>query len=365
MLAENCPHRGASLYFGRNEESGLRCVYHGWKFDVSGRCVDMPNEPPESNFRDKVQARAYACAERNGVIWVHMGPTASGGPPPLPALEWNVLPETHSAKWKAVRACNWVQGLEGDIDTSHLYLLHSRLHEEDSPSLGVWHPDLHPRLELVSTEYGVKYAARREQDEDNYYWRITQFMMPIHVFFPPGGVPGVPGHIWVPMDDEHTMVWSVTANPDGPLTDRRGAMVGAQGNGGYLPDSSDPLGHWRLAANASNDYMRDYEIQQTKTFTGIPSIFLQDQSVTESMGPIYDRSTEHLGTTDAMVIQVRKRLTDAARLLEETGARPDGADNPDVYGVRSGSVLLPKNVNWIEGSADALRAFSGLPVAAV
>jgi phthalate 4,5-dioxygenase len=362
LLAENCPHRGASLFFGRNEEAGLRCVYHGWKFDVSGHCVDMPNEPPESNFKDKVQARAYACAERNGVIWAYMGPRSQ--PPPLPDLEWNVLPETHSAKWKAMRSCNWVQGLEGDIDTSHLYLLHSRLNPDDEPSLGVWHPDRHPRLELVPTDYGVKYAARRDEDEEHYYWRITQFLLPIHVYFPPGGFSGVPGHIWVPMDDEHTMVWSVMANPDGPLSERQ-REIGGRGNGSYLPDSSEPLGHWRLAANASNDYMRDYEVQRTKTFTGIPSIFLQDQSVTESMGPIYDRTTERLGTTDAMVIQVRRRLIEAARALLENGVAPDGVDRPGIYGVRSGSIVLPKAVNWLEGSAEALRAFSGLPVAAV
>jgi len=292
-----------------------------------------------------------------------MGPRRE--PPPLPALEWNVLPDTHSTKWKAVRACNWVQGLSGDIDTSHLYLLHSRLNADDDPSLGVWHPDLHPRLELVSTEYGVKYAARRDQDEENYYWRITQFMLPIHVYFPPGGFSGVPGHVWIPMDDEHTMVWSVMANPSGPVSERQQAMIGASGNGGYLADSSEPLGHWRLAANAANDYTRDYEVQRTKTFTGVPSIFLQDQSVTESMGPIFDRTTEHLGTTDAMVIQVRKRLMDAARTLRESGETPDGVDRPEIYGVRSGSIVLPKTMNWLEGSAEALQAFSGLPVAAV
>jgi phthalate 4,5-dioxygenase len=363
MIAENCPHRGASLYFGRNEEEGIRCVYHGWKFDVAGNCVDMPNEPSESNFKDKVRAKAYACSERNGVIWAYMG--NQNPAPPLPALEWNVLPESQSGKWKAMRSCNWVQGLEGDIDTSHLYLLHSRLHEDDAPSVGVWHSDLHPRLELIQTEYGAKYGARRDHDDEHYYWRITQCMLPIHVYFPPGGLPGVPGHIWVPMDDEHTMVWSVVANPEGQLTNRQQAMVGAQGNGGYLPDASDPLGHWRLAANATNDYMRDYEIQRTRSFTGIPSIFLQDQAVTESMGSTYDRTTEHLGTTDAMVIQVRRRLIEAARRFAESGEPPDGSTKPAIYGIRSGSLLLPKSADWVEGSEEALRAFSGLPVAAV
>jgi phthalate 4,5-dioxygenase len=360
MFAENCAHRGASLFFGRNEEAGLRCVYHGWKFDVSGRCVDMPNEPPESNFKDKVQQRAYACRERNGVIWAYLGPRKS--PPPLPDLEWNVLPETQSVKWKAMRECNWVQGLEGDIDTSHLYFLHSRLNADDDASLGVWHPDRHPRLELVPTDYGVKYAARRDEDEQNYYWRITQFMLPIHAYFPPGGFTGVPGHIWVPLDDEHTMVWSVMASPDAVLGQSQ-QDIGGRGNGEYLPETSDPLGHWRLAAGKANDYMRDFELQRDKTFTGIKSIFLQDQCVTESMGSIFDRSSEHLGTSDAMVIQVRKRLIDAAKALRDEGTIPDGVDHPEIYGIRSASMVLPKDVNWIEGTEEALRAFSEAPVA--
>jgi len=361
LVAENCPHRGASLYFGRNEEAGLRCVYHGWKFDVAGRCVDMPNEPPESNFKDKVQAHAYPCTERNGVVWAYMGPRSE--PPPLPDLEWNVLPQEHSYVWKAMRECNWMQGLEGDIDTSHLYFLHSRLNPDDSPALGVWHPDRHPRLELVQTDYGVKYAARRDQDEGHFYWRITQFLMPIHAYFPPGGFSGVPGHIWVPLDDEHTMVWSVMVNPAAPLTDQERERMGGRGNGEYLPQTSNPLGSWRLAANKENDYLRDFEAQRNKTFTGIKSIFLQDQAVTESMGPVLDRASEHLGTSDAMVIQVRKRLLDAAKALQEDGVAPDGVEQPEIYGVRSASMVLPKSKGWIDGTAPVLRAFSGLPVA--
>src|SRR5215212_7188819 len=122
LVAENCPHRGASLFFGRNEESGLRCVYHGWKFDTSGSCVDMPNEPAESNFKHKVKVAAYPCQERNGVIWAYMGPRQT--PPPLPDLEANMLEDVEVQYQKGQRECNWVQTLEGDIDTSHLCILH-------------------------------------------------------------------------------------------------------------------------------------------------------------------------------------------------------------------------------------------------
>ena len=363
LVAENCPHRGAPLFFGRNEDCGLRCVYHGWKFDVTGRCVDMPNEPEESNFKDKVRVRAYPTRERNGVIWAYLGPRET--PPELPDLEWNMVPETHSHKWLALRQCNWVQGLEGDIDTSHLYFLHGRLNEEDAPALGVWHQDKHPRLEIVSTDGGVMYGARREENEAEYYWRITQFLLPIYAYFPPGGFVGVPGHIWVPIDDEHTMAWTVICSPDRPLSEEERQRMDPANSVEYLPATSDALGRWRPKENKSNDYLHDFELQRTKTFTGIRSIFLQDQVVTEGMGPIYDRTQEHLGSSDAMVIQVRKRLMDAARALRDQGVTPPGVDDSAVYRVRSGSLLLPREREWVAGSADYLRAFSGLPVAAV
>jgi phthalate 4,5-dioxygenase oxygenase subunit len=362
LLEENCAHRGASLAFGRNEGCGLRCVYHGWKFDVNGACVDMPNEPPESNFKDKVRQRAYKCAERRGVIWAYMGPRET--PPPLPDLEWNVLPEEQTAQWKALRECNWVQALEGDIDTSHLYILHSRLNEEDDPSFGVYHPDKHPRLEIVSTDYGVMYGARRDEDDEHYYWRITQFMLPFHVFFPPSNTSSVPGHIWVPLDDHHTMAWTVLACPTAPLSDADRARNGFTGSGEYLPPAPDGLGRWRLGANKRNDYLQDFEVQRTRNYTGIKSIFLQDQMVTESMGPIYDRSKEHLGASDAMIIQVRRRLLELAKALRDRGTTPDGVDTPESFRVRSASVVLRKDEPWVEASREAVRAFSGLPVSA-
>src|SRR5215212_2411865 len=130
FVAENCPHRGASLFFGRNEESGLRCVYHGWKFDTSGACVDMPNEPPESNFKHKVKVLAYPCVERNGIVWTYMG--RRDDPPALPEIGWAMVPASQRASLRYKRDCNWLQALEGDIDSSHVNYLHSRLKIEES-----------------------------------------------------------------------------------------------------------------------------------------------------------------------------------------------------------------------------------------
>ncbi|HZT05618.1 MAG TPA: Rieske 2Fe-2S domain-containing protein, partial [Chloroflexota bacterium] len=235
LLADHCPHRGASLFFGRNEEDGLRCVYHGWKFDVTGRCVDMPNEPPESNFKDKVRQRAYPCREHGGMIWAYMGPRAN--PPELPRVEWAFVPPEQRNLSPVLRECNWVQALEGDIDTAHLYFLHARLNpdEERGPQndQGVFHEDRHPRLFLTDTPYGLMYGAQRDEGPDHYYWRITQFMFPFHTFFPPGGFVGVPGHIWVPIDDNNTMAWSVAWNPIDPIVLRAGGQ-GANGVG-FLP----------------------------------------------------------------------------------------------------------------------------------
>ncbi len=362
LLAANCAHRGASLFFGRNEEAGLRCVYHGWKYDVTGKCVDMPSEPPESTFKDRVRQRAYPCTEKGGVIWTYMGPRSE--PPPLPQLEWMSVPEENRILTPFLRECNWMQALEGDIDTAHLYFLHARLDPTaDERTNGVFHQDRHPKLDIHETKYGVYYGARREENDNEYYWRITQFMFPFHTYFPPGGFPGVPGHIWVPLDDENTMVWSLGYSPDKPVEPRDRARAGSGGQ--FLPATSHPLGRRRLAANASNDYMIDREAQRTVSFTGIPTIPLQDQAMTESMGAIVDRTQEHLGSTDAMIIKVRHRLIEAARALRDEGVIPPCVDNPEWYAVRSASLVLPKQAKWEQETEEILKAFSGLPVAAV
>src|SRR5690606_10015597 len=160
LVAEACPHRGASMFFGRNEEEGLRCVYHGWKFDVTGACVDMPSEPPESNFKNKVRIRAYAAREAGGVIWAYMGDQEDM--PGLPQFEWCQLPEEQvHHQYKGIYECNYMQALEGDIDTSHLYFLHGRLQPDQPPTYGVYHPGKAPTLHLVDTDYGIYYGARR------------------------------------------------------------------------------------------------------------------------------------------------------------------------------------------------------------
>jgi hypothetical protein len=365
------------LFFGRNEEAGLRCVYHGWKFDSSGACVDMPNEPPESNFKHKVTVRAYLCRERNGIVWAYLG--APGEEPPLPEIEWATLPEPQRYISKRVQECNWVQGFEGGIDSSHSAFLHSRL---DSLAIsGVRRPtqgpgirarDKHPRFETVDTDSGVLIAARRNADDDHYYWRITPFVMPCYNIIPPyGESPTVGGLAWVPMDDETTMVWSVTWHPTRPLADAEldqmrsypggGIHIGPEG---LLPPSTQPGGRWRTRANRHNDFLVDHEAQHTTHFFGVLNLSLQDQAVQESMGRILDRRREHLGTADSGIIAVRRRLLRAVKENQNTADAAIGLTS-EQQRVRSAAMVLPKSESWLRALREHLTVREGVDYTAV
>ena len=363
LIQNNCPHRGASLFFGRNEEGGLRCVYHGWKFDASGTCVDMPNEPAESDFRSRVRANAYPCREWGGVVWAYMGEQSV--PPPLPLLEWaTVPPEQRRFPWRAIRQCNWAQALEGDLDTSHAYFLHGRVNVDDPNRFGTFHADRAPRLFVVDTDCGVMYGSRRVETSSAYYWRTSQFLMPFITMFPadPDGL--VPGHMWVPMDDETTLIWCFAWAPGRPLTDGERAGYSQSGQPSEIWKPNDGPNGFRTevmdrpyknnwpVADMSNDFEIDRAIQRTRTYTGIPTVPLQDDAMTTSMGRIQNRTIEHLGAADAMIIRVRRRLIDAARALEQLGTLPPGVDAPDSYRKRSASRILPNDVDWITALHD-------------
>jgi phthalate 4,5-dioxygenase len=378
VIQNACPHRGASLFFGRNEEEGLRCVYHGWKFDIEGNCVDMPSEPAESNFKSKVHAAAYPCRERNGVIWTYMGPAETL--PPLPDLEPNMLESGEYAVQKVLRECNWVQGLEGDIDTSHLAFLHlGSVKPEDTIEKSFDYytvKDRAPRYQVIDTEFGTSYGAYRPAEEDTYYWRTAHFLFPFYTMIPTG-VLGVQVLVraWVPVDDDHMMFWSMSAprtrsigqggapgTATGALARMQGPYAppagGPAGSFEYLPESSDWYGRFRLTQHHANDYMIDREAQHSgQSYTGIAGIHQQDQAITESMGPIVDRTSEHLGSSDAMVIRTRRRILAAARALDEQSVTPPGANNPEVYRYRSGGVILPRSADWLEATRNLQKAF--------
>ncbi|HLY64232.1 MAG TPA: Rieske 2Fe-2S domain-containing protein [Chloroflexota bacterium] len=375
LLAANCSHRGAPLCYGRNEEDGLRCVYHGWKYDVHGQCMDMPNEPPESNFKDKVHHTAYPCTERGGVIWTYMGELDP--PPPLPGFEWLDLPEEQRCMSKRLQYCNWVQALEGEIDQSHVSFAHRRLDGSSNANAtrkvdAYRTADTHPRFEVLDTNYGVVIGAGRQAEEGSSYWRITQFLMPFWSMTGPYGAnPTRHTRGWMAMDDHTTMMFSVTFHPLRPLTEeerermRAGGGAGYVGEANFLPPTSEPGGAWRPKGRRENDYFWSQELQQTKFYSGFPEFWAQDAAVQEGMGPVYERSREHLGTSDLGIIRVRQRLLQAAKVLRDSGTTPPAAGEPELYRVRGAAVLLPNGVSWFEASDEQRRVIAGVNQAGV
>ncbi len=362
-----CPHRRAPLFYGRNEENGLRCIYHGWKFDVEGRCIDMPTEPAEFNpsaelrisFQDKVRAQSYPIVEAAGFIWAYFGPP--GKTPELPHLEWMRLPADHRYMVGYQQYCNFVQAMEGDIDSAHAPFLHGMIagpeagnimqrlaaggglintfgRSTESTERGYYSALAPPRWVVEDLPCGVLGANRRDAGEENYYWRVNLFMMPIYTTFPEQSENRGHGHIWIPVDDEHTQVWCVTWAPGEPLPQREKDNV----LGGPFPHigTLDPA-TGRLRANRENRFLIDRDYQRTASFTGIRGVREQDTAVVEGMGGIVDRTREHLGASDSLIIGMRRRLLNAARALPK-GEEPFAATHPEVYRTRAWSKVMKR-----------------------
>jgi phthalate 4,5-dioxygenase len=361
LLQNNCPHRGASLFFGRNEEAGIRCVYHGWKFSADGTCVDMPNEPAESDFKHKVRATAYPTEDRGGVLWAYLGPEATK--PALPELEWTHVPESHRIVTKRIQFCSFLQNVEGEVDSSHVSFLHSKQNGA-AESAGIkadpgsqlpdyMARDRAPRFFVLPTGYGIAIGARRDAEIDSYYWRITQFLMPSYTMIPsPVGSP-VSFTGATPIDDERMMGFTVTWHPERPLTDGERAQIQSWTG---VHTEVDPHTFVPLR-NKDNDYVIDRDLQRSKrSYTGIRGIREEDLAVQESMGGICDRTTEHLGSADLAVIAMRRRMLEAIHALSDRGELPYEALNADAYRVRSAALVLPREVDWHSGAETALIA---------
>jgi phthalate 4,5-dioxygenase oxygenase subunit len=352
-----CPHRRAPMFFGRNEEGGLRCVYHGWKFDNHGTCVDMPSEPPDSLFKAKVTIAAYPTHEAGGVIFTYMGPPETQ--PAVPDFEWMRAPATHRFVSKTFEEANWLQAVEGGIDTAHSSFAHNeRLGDKTN---WVRNKDTAPRLDVDRTDYGFTYASTRDVGDEGLYVRIYHYVMP-HVQMRgsitamEGGrakVPKFDGHIWVPIDDERTMVYNMLWSFDAsvPITaDYAEWWESFCGRG-----KDDQLPGFRPKRNPSNDYMIDRAMQKTKTYTGIVGINTQDMALQEGMGPICDRSKEHLGTTDKAIIAARQLLLEAIDDVA-AGKAPRGSDPTTYSFVRPYDDYVPRDKTWRETFATELIA---------
>jgi phthalate 4,5-dioxygenase len=354
VLDQRCPHRCASLFFGRNEEGGIRCIYHGWKYDVTGKCLDQPNLPPHQQFKDKVRAKAYRVAERNGIVWAYMGEASKA--PPLPEIAATHIPESEATITFVMRQCNWLQGLEGDIDTSHLNFLHygalggDDFAPTDPNRFGAIHRD--PEYKVDDSELGTIYGAYRPAENGQTYWRIAHFLFPCWTLAPFIAFEHYRiARAWVPLDDTH-MMFVMIGPKQGPGSSNQ--------NTALLPNTSDWLGRFRCAQNMANDYLIDRDVQRTRSFTGIEGIHVQDQAVTESMGPITDHSWEMLAPSDRMIAATRRRLLLAAKALAETGALPPGAGGAEAYGrIRGGFFLAPDTRRWPDVYHAQLAAVSG------
>lgn len=367
VLDHRCPHRCASLFFGRNEHDGLRCIYHGWKFDADGKCVEMPNVAPQYDYKDKVTAKAYRTAERNGVIWVYMGSEAEA--PPLPMIEATLVPEAELTIDFKQLECNFLQSLEGEIDTSHLGFLHlgnieaDQMGENDPTRFAL--ADRTPEIKVSDAPWGTTYCGHRAAKGAGTYWRFANFLFPFWTQSPQGPFANtVRARAWVPMDDTHTMAIGFTWSKGGaawmPMKD--GSPLPGLVPMDFLPNTTDWYGRYRLAHNRSNDYFIDRDAQRSNAlYSGIGAIDAQDQVVTESMGPISDHSWEHLGVSDLMIARTRRRLLSAAREWNEHRKTPPALKDPEVqFSARGGEFVTPEFDDWqrIYGktAANAVRA---------
>jgi nitrite reductase/ring-hydroxylating ferredoxin subunit len=364
MLDELCPHRCASLWLGRNEENGLRCVYHGWKFDTEGNCVDQMNEPEQ--FAHKIKATAYPTFEKGGVIWTYMGPAEFT--PPYPEFEYTRADDPKRTVSKVLEECNWLQALEGGIDTSHAPILHRAFGDgaPGIPSSSAFVRGSAPLLEVDITDYGYRYTGIRMLDEADQYVRGYHFVMPFTQLRPGQNVgrgnerPIVSGHHWVPIDDDSCMVWNWHYSYGDYELSQEERLMNSSGNGPKHVDFTT----FRAHGTRRNDWLIDREVQRTATFSGIDGVNSQDRAVQESMGFIVDRSREHLGPADRAIIAARKLLMEAVRDVQE-GAPPRGSGD-SYFNIRASEKIFPREIPWREvmlpemyptGTAIAAEAF--------
>ncbi|HEY7164818.1 MAG TPA: Rieske 2Fe-2S domain-containing protein [Candidatus Binatia bacterium] len=351
LLDEFCAHRGTSLWLGRNEQSGLRCVWHGWKYDVNGQCIHQLNEQPETSFAQKIRIKSYPTCELGGVIWAYLGPPEKK--PPLPQFAWTQVPETHRHASKVIQECNWLQALEGGLDQSHVGILHSTF-RANSNVLGSTPESFNARggapvFDIEPTQFGHRYVAIRTLPDRQQYVRGYNFVMPftqIRPYSPKGTADASkkfnPGHMWVPIDDENCVVWNwMYSWGEEPLREED-RLDRSLANG---PNDVDQK-TFRSFRNKSNEWLIDRDMQRKENFTGILGVNTQDRAVQELQGPIADRTREHLGPADRAIIIARQMLLEAVKTVQ-AGGDPPGAD-ASYYRARATVKIIPPEASWRE-----------------
>ena len=357
LIDEFCSHRGVSLYFGRNEENGIRCAYHGLKFDRHGNCVDVPSAPQACAH---MGLKSYPCIERAGIVWAYMGPQDKR--PPEPGVEWANLPDSHVYVSKRLQECNYLQAMEGGIDTAHVSYVHRYEVDGDPMHQGTRAVDYikadgNVVFEIEKTDFGLTLYGRRKGDPDSWYWRITQWLFPWYTLIPPFGDHALGGHVWVPIDDHNNWAWSINYHPDKPLTAEERAHMDA-GKGIHV--LYEP-GTFRPLANRDNDYLIDRRAQKEKrAYSGVLGISMQDASLQESMGPIQDHAREKLLPTDRGIVMARRMLHEAVLALQ-AGVEPPALD-ASKQRVRAAGVLLPRDQKPQDWAKVHLADAAGQPV---
>jgi nitrite reductase/ring-hydroxylating ferredoxin subunit len=346
ILEAYCPHRRSPMFFGRNEEGGLRCVYHGWKFDIHGTCVELPFAPEGESFKDKVKIVSYPAVDKGGFIWAYMGPKDKQ--PPIPQWEFMDIPESHRENWKIEVECNWLQSMEGQNDPAHAYYTHGFVDNSPNPSqqMGISGQNFRRvRLPEVveDTEYGVRWATPWE-DGDEKWVNVGHWVMPI--FDPLRSRTPNPqsgrlnlgySRMRVPIDDTNCMVFRCRYDPEKPLSKEF-----LEAHNAWLVPEKIP-GTYKPKANKTNDYMIDRLLQKNYTYTGINNFPLQDIALIESQGgPILDRTRETLSSADEINIHIRRQLIRAARALQQ-GEEPLAPHNPELFLIRSGAFKVSKD----------------------
>ena len=337
LIDEFCSHRGVSLFFGRNEENGIRCAYHGLKFAISGECVDVPSAPQVCKH---MGITAYPCIERAGMVWAYMGPKDKQPAPP--DVEWCTLPASHVFVSKRLQESNYLQAMEGGIDTSHVSYVHKFEVDNDPMHRGTKANDYikadgNVVFDIEKTDFGLTLYGRRNGEPDSFYWRITQWIFPWFTLIPPFGEHALGGHVWVPIDDHSCWAWSINYHPDKALTaEERGHMEDGKGiHVEYIP------GTFRTVANKENDYLIDRKAQKEKrAYSGVFGFSMQDASLQESMGPIQNHAKEKLLPTDRAIVMARRMLYEAATTLQPDSTPP--AIDAATQRVRAAGVLLPR-----------------------
>jgi phthalate 4,5-dioxygenase oxygenase subunit len=344
LMSEFCPHRGASLAYARNEENGLRCLYHGWKMGCSGFVLESPPEPPARSFAQKLAHASYPVHEAGGLLWTYMGPQELQ--PPFPKFPWLDLPESHLLVVKMHQATNYLQGVEGDLDPAHPNYLHRDFDVDDHASwsgagwqsIATLMSDGAPVIECEETPYLMRVGAIRKTADPKFsYVRSTEWIAPFYCYIATGPHESRLFKAWHPVDDFNCYTFYIHFDPEKPID--KEAIYENWGHRTSPPD-------YMTVHNRDNMHLQDRERMKRGNFSGVLGASIQDRAVQESMGPLFDRTKEHLGTSDKAVIFYRRLLLRKLKEMEEGGSSLPGLDPSLDYDQRACSFNIPADVPW-------------------